>query len=65
MMEFGQPTSPNYQTRNILAIAKDLRVPPASFNHITDTKSLGHLEHAANATYGAECDANLDVDQWP
>lgn len=52
MVDFGQPT------RKILAIAKDLGVPPASFNHIIDTKSLGHLEHASHplpVECGAEC----------
>lgn len=42
MVEFGRPT------RIILAIAKDVGLPPASFNHIIDTNSfgVGHLEHA-------------------
>lgn len=60
MVEFEQPT------RNILAIAKDLGVPPASFNHITDTKLLGHFEHASHLYLCSVVQrANLDADQWP
>ena len=44
MMEFGQPALTVKQETSLQST--DLSVPPASFNHITNTKSLGHVEHA-------------------